>query len=375
MSKYGYQYDERVDVFAYAFTSYEILSRRKLKFRRGVRFQAASSASDRPPLNNISKIAPHLATVIEKCWNNDESKRPFFASIITTFQNPLHNILREGEGINELQDFNAATVRFTRQENGSFKGDLYLCSSTFSVRDSATLAHLHLPGLGLQESIQLPSRCILSMCCTAQYLWISFHDKYVRIYSTENLAFVKQIDFEHFVHVMAISPDAVYLGLDNGEVQMYKMSNPDPLHSPYKRLIISLQRAIESIQVLEDCIICCTQRSCIRIHPETLIPEQEFPVVSEAKVKFPVLCLDRESGREYLWVQFQAGYSRLVVFNALSGKALYGFNICEVLQMSKDDVWVTSMLSVLDTVWVGMNTGHVLIFNAFCRTASSPDLP
>ena len=366
MSKYGYQYDERVDVFAYAFTAYEILSRRKLKFRRGVRFQAVSSAADRPPLNNINKIAPHLATVIEKCWNNDESKRPFFGEIILTFQNPLHIVTREGEGINELQDFNAATVRFTRKENGTFKGDLYLCSSTYSIEDSATISHLCLPGLTLQENTDLPSRLIISMCCTAQHLWISFEHKYVRIYSTETLAFIQQINFEHYVLVMSISPDAVYLGLDNGEVQMYKMSVPSPLHSPHKTRIISFQKGIESIQVLEDCVICCTSRSCIRIHPESLLPEQEFPVVSEAAVKIPVLCLDRDNGKEYLWVSFKKS-QEIVVYNALNGSALYGFNTCEVLYMDKEEVRVTSMLSVLDTVWVGLNTGHVLIFNAFSQ--------
>ena len=366
MSKYGYQYDERVDVFAFGFTSYEILSRRKLKFRGGVRFQAASSASDRPPLNHISKIAPHLATVIERCWNNDESKRPFFGEIIITFQNPLNIITREGEGINELQDFNAATVRFTRKENGTFKGDQYLSSSIFSIEDSATLSHLSLPGLTLQENTDLPSRLIISMCCTAQYLWISFENKDVRIYSTETLEFIKKIKFDHFVLDMAISPDAVYLGLNNGEVQMYNMSVPSPLHSPVKTRIISFQKGIESIQVLEDCIICCTSRSCIRIHPETLQPEQEFPVVSEAAVKIPVLCLDRENDEEYLWVSFKKS-QELVIYNALNGSAMYGFNSCEVLSMDKSDVRVTSMLSVLDTVWVGMNTGHVLIFNAFSR--------
>ncbi len=364
MSKYGYQYDERVDVFAYAFVSYEILLRRKLKFRRGVRFQAASSSADRPPLNTIGKLAPHLATIIEKCWDIDESKRPFFGEIITTFRNPLHVITREGEGINELQDYNAATVRFTRQQNGSFKGDLYLCTSILSVVDSASLAHLNLPGLMLQESIRLPSRYIVCMCCTAQYLWISFKEKYVRIYSTENLSYVQHIDFEHFVVAMAISPDAVYLGLDNGEVQMYKMSNPSPLHSPHKTRIISYKKSIDSIQVLEDCIICCTQRSCIRIHPETLVPEQEFPVLAETPVKLSVLCLNRVRGDEYLWVSFKR-LQQLVVFNALTGNALYGINTCEILERDKNDVWVTSMLSVLDTVWVGMNTGHILIFHAF----------
>ena len=366
MNKYGYQYDERVDVFAYAFTSYEILSRRKLKFRRGVRFQAASCAMDRPTLNNVSKIAPHLTTVIEKCWNNDEGKRPFFGEIVTTFQNPLHIVTREGDGISELQDFNAATVRFTRRDNGTFKGDLYLCSSIYSKEDTAMLAYLGLPGLGLKETTALPSRFVVCMCCTAQYLWISFNKKDVRIYSTETLEFVKLIEFEHFVLAMAISPDAVYLGLDNGEVQMYKMSNPTPLHSPHKTRIVSFQKSIESIQILEDCVICCTRRSCIRIHPETLHPEQEFPVVSETEVRYPVLCVDREKGEEYLWVSFRR-MQELVVFNALTGKALYGFNSCEVLSRPKNEVWVTTMLSVLDTVWVGMNTGHVLIFNAFTQ--------
>ena len=366
MGKPGYQYDERVDVFAYAFTAYEILSRKLFIFRRGVRFQAASSASDRPSLSTISKIAPHFVPVIEKCWNSDESKRPFFGTILAQFQNPLHVIIREGDRVNELQDFNAAAMRFTRKHNGTFKGDLYQCSSIYSVEDSATLAHLCLPGLKLQESTSLPSRLIICMCCTAQYLWISFQHRVVKIYSTDTLAFIKEIQFEHHVLVMAISPDSVYLGLENGEVQMYNMSSPSPLHSPQKTRIISFQKAIEAIQVLEDCIICCTQNSCIRVHPQSLHPIQEFPVVSETGVKFTTLCIDRDKDEEYLWVGFRR-LQQLVVFNAITGRALYGANCCEVLNMERNRVWVTSMLSVLDTVWVGLNTGHVLVFHAFSQ--------
>lgn len=364
MSKTGYQYDERVDVFAYAFTSYEVLTRRKLKFRRGVRFQAASGASDRPPLNDIGKLAPYFTPLLERCWKNDESKRPFFVEVISSFHDPLHILTREGEGLTELKDFNAAAVRFTRKDNGSYMTDLYLCSSIFSSQDSAELSHLSLPGLKLQASTSLPSRCVICMCCTSRYLWVSFQHKYVRVYSTDSLMFIQEIRFEAHVLVMAVSPNAVYLGLENGELQMYNMSQPSPLHSAHKTRIICFQKPIIVMQVLDDCVMCCTKRSCIRVHPETLHAEQEFPVVSETEVKFAVLCVDREHDEEFLWVGFRR-WQQLVIFNALTGKAIYGANCCEVLDLERHQVWVTSMLSVLDTVWVGLNTGHILVFSAY----------
>ena len=365
MGKYCcYEYDERVDVFAFAFTAYEILSRKKLHFRRGVRFQTASGHSDRPPLNPLGELSPYFGPLLEQCWDNNTNKRPFFGEIVRSFQSPLRVLTREGQCINEAHEFNASAVRFTRQPNGLFAADLYICSSILSTKDSTVLSHISVPGLTLKESTALPSQYIICMCCSTDYLWVSLQHKFVRVYSTTTLEFIKEIRFDSHVMSMAVSPDSVYLGKEDGEIHRYNLSQPSPLHSPCKTRVIAYQQSIKVLQVLDDCVICCTKRSCIRIHPNTLLPEQEFPTVSETEIKCAAVAIKCDTDEEYLWVGFRR-MQQIVVFNAVSGKAIYGINCCEVLRLVRSQVWVTCLLVVLDTVWVGLNTGHILSFSAF----------
>ena len=364
MDKLNYEYDQRIDVFSFAFTSYEILLRKKLKCRRGVRFQTALVNLDRPKLQPLSKLVPYFTPLLEKCWDSEPTKRPFFLEIVAHFQRPLHVLAREGVCVNELNEFNAIATRYIRQSNGTYSCNIYVCSSILCAKDTTVLSYVSIPGLEVQQTISLPCQYIICMCCSTDYLWVSFQHKFVRVYSATTLEFIKEIQFDSHVLVMAVSPDCIYLGKEDGEIHLYNLSQPSPLHCPTKTHVISYQQPIRSLQVIQDSIVCCTKRSCIRIHPQTLLVEQEFPVISETEIKSAVIAVDVKNDVEYLWVGLRRN-QQIVVFDAIAGRGLYGINCHTILKMDKSEVWVTCLLIVLDTVWVGLNTGHILSFYAF----------
>ena len=367
MSKTSYEYDQRVDVFSFAFTSYEILTRRKLTCRRGVPFQTASGSSERPNLQPLNSLCPYYTPLLEKCWSKEPNKRPFFIEIVHQFTKPMQLLTREGQCINELHEYNASAVRYKREPNGTFSCDLYVCSSILSMKDSTVLAQLSLPGFKPINSTSLPTQCIICMACTTEYLWVSFQFNFVRIYSADTLEFIKEISFDSHIIVMAVSPDCVYLGKEDGEIQVFNLSQPSPLHAPYNTRVISYQQPIKSLQVLDDCIICCTMKSFARIHPNTLNVIQEFPLVSETSVKAGVVAVDRINNTEHLWVSFRR-LQELVVYDAMKGEAMYGVNCSDVIGRKRSEVWVNCLQVVLDTVWVGMNSGHLLSFSAYSIT-------
>lgn len=364
MCKSNYEYDERVDVFSFAFTSFEIITRRKLKFRKGVCFQAASDHADRPSLKLIGHVCPHYAPLLEKCWSNDPAKRPFFTAIVDFFKNPLHILTRDGHCVHDSHEVNCVAVRFTRKSGDQFSVDLYVTTSILSEKDSAILSHLSVPGLKVQESTALPSQYIICMSCTPKYLWVSFQHRYIRIYSTMSLEFVKEIPFNHHVVAMASNSNAMYLGLENGELHYYDLNQPSPLYSSTKARMVCYERPIKVLILLEDSVICASKKSMVRVHPTTLNAEQEFPVASETEIKCAVMAVDHSKDVEHLWVGFRR-MQQVVVFDGLTGKPIYGFNCCEVLDKERPQVWVTCMLLVLDTVWIGLNTGTILSFSAF----------
>ena len=367
MSKYLYEYDQRADVFSFAFTSYEILTRKKLKCRKGVRFQTVTGSSDRPNLKPLNGLCPYFTPLLDRCWNNDPHKRPYFIEILHQFTKPMPVLTREGYCINETHEYNASAVRYSRESNGTFSCDLYICSSVLSMKDSTVLTHLSIPGFKTLNNTSLPTQCIVCMACTREYLWVSFQHNFIRVYSANSLEFIKELAFDAHVLVMAVSPDCVYLGKEDGEIQVFNLSQPSPLHGAYRTRVISYQQPIKSLQVLDDCLICCTKNSFYRVHPNTLHVLQEFPLVSETGVKSAVVALDRMNNNEYLWVCFRR-LQELVVFNGVKGKAIYGVNCSQVIGKDRAEVWITCIQGILDTVWVGLNTGHILTFSAYSPT-------
>ena len=361
------EYDERVDVFAFAFTSFEILTRKKLYSWQGVPFQTAASNNNRPSLTPISSIAPYFAPLLERCWEKDLNKRPFFVEIAKHFHEPLHVVTRGGRCINPNHELHAASAQFSRDKAGTIVTDVYLCSGVLSRDDSALLTHLSYPGLEVKGCTSLPSRFVICMCCTQSHLWVSFQQRYVRVYSTSTLEFIREINLSHHARAMTASPSAMYLGLENGEVQMYDLCHSLPSEGATVVKNICGGKPVKALEMLDYWVLCVSKNLCYRLHQTTLEVEQQWLTVSETEVKCAVMARDRVNEQDFLWVSFRRS-QQVVVFNGEDGKAMYGMNCSEVLEMEGPKVWVLTMCVVLDTTWVGLNTGHILCFSAFSST-------
>ena len=361
------EYDERVDTFAFAFTAYEILTRKKLHSWQGVPFQIASINDKRPSLVPISTIAPHFAPLLQKCWEKDLSKRPFLVEIVEYFQDPLHTVIRSGRCVNKSHEIYSTAVHFSKDKKGALKRDIYFCSGVLSKDDSALLMHLTYPSLEVKESTSLPSRFVICMCCTHDQLWVSFQQRFVRVYSASTLEYICEIKLSYHTLAMTATPSSIYLGLENGEVHAFKLSFTTTSGEAFISRNICSGKPVKALETLDYSILCVSKSLCYRIHPNTLEIEQQILTVSETEVKCAVMARDRTNDLEFLWVGFRRS-QQVVVFNGEDGKALYGVNCCEVLGMERLEVWVQTMCVVLDTVWVGLNTGHILIFSAFSPT-------
>ena len=365
MCKLGNEYDERVDVFAYAFTVYEILTRKHLHFRKGVRFQAVSSQSDRPSLYPVSSIVPYFSPLLNRCWDKNATKRPFFVEIVRFFNNPVNVLTREEQMLSDNHEFYAAAVHFQRC-NDSYIKHVYLCSGILSQERSAMLSYFLLPHLVLKHQTALPSRYVICICCTSHYLWVSFQHKYVQVYAATSLDFVKKIKFNHHVLSMSASPSNIYLGLENGDVHLYNLCSTKPLDNPCKSKSVCEGTPIRVIECLEDSVVCASKRMCYRLHPDTLEEWQRIVTLPDepADVRCTVMAIDQSSGRENLWVGFRRS-QQVLVYDGISGAKNYSINCCLALNMQQNEIYVLTMLLVLDTIWIGLNTGHVLCFSAF----------
>ena len=355
------EYDERVDIFAFAFVAYQIITQSSVHLQSQIPLQKLSSHPDRPSLTPILSRAPYLVPIIGKCWDADVSKRPFASEIVSHLKIPVNVFVRDGHLLQEQHEYFASAAKFTRTQH-SFQADVFICSGHLSGEETTCLSHVVLPGLTLKSSTSLPSEFIICMCCVDSQLWVSFYGKKVRVYSSSTLQLLSEFTFRHHVAQLAVTPTSVYLGLENGVLQVYDVSGTYVPTEPTLTKIVCQGHDFKCIEPLEDYVLCANKNTIFRLHPDTLNVEAKFPIVSRSEIRSAVMIQSRDC-ENTIWIAFRR-LDRVEVLNAWSGKYCYSVECSKVLNMDPSNVWVLTMQVVLDTIWIGLNTGHILIFGA-----------
>ena len=360
------EYDERVDIFAYAFVAYQIITQSNVHLQSQFPLQKLSNCPDRPSLAPILCRTPYLVPVIGKCWDSDVSKRPFASEVVNNLKMPVNVFVRDGLLLLEQHEYFASAAKFTKMQH-TLQADVFICSGHLSGEETTCLSHVVLPGLTLKSRTSLPSEYIICMCCVDTQLWVSFYGKKVRVYSSSTLQLLSEFSFKHHVAQMAVTPTSVYLGLENGVLQVYDVSGTNVPTEPTLTKIVCQGHDFKCIEPLEDSVVCANKNTIFRLHPDTLNIEARFPVASRSEIRSIVVTQlgDRENT---LWMAFRR-LDQVVVLYAWSGNYCYTIECAEVVNMDPSKVWVLTMRIVLDTVWIGLNTGHILIFAASPKEA------
>ena len=358
--KYMSEYDERIDIFAFAFVAYEIITRRKLLSSLPLPLEMSSSLQTRPTLSPIQTRAPHMVGIINRCWDPVASKRPFASDLVEHLKVPLHNVMRDGKLVNNQHECFATVVKFTRAQN-SLCSDVYVCHGYLSSNCKVTLSHISLPGLNFKNSISLPNEYVICLGCVGSELWVSFNGRSLRVYSSATLELLNEYKFTHHIVVIAVSPTSVYLGLENGVLQVYDVQDNTP-NDPLHTSIISQGQEFKTIEALEDCIVCATKTQIYRLHPDTLATESKWPVsVVDNEVRCIVVCDFEDEEDDIIWVSLRWNGIIQVLWN---GCLRYTIDCSKIEQPEGGKVRVLTMKAVLDTVWVGLMSGHILVFSA-----------
>ena len=357
------EYDERIDIFAFGFVAYEIITRSRVNILSNAPLQKQMmSLVDRPSLTPVRSRAPLLTSLITRCWHPDPFKRPFACNIVTKLRDPLHLLAHDGKLIHEKHEFFAASARFSR-ENNTFRADVFVSSGELTGQSHAFLTHVSLPGFNFHSFSPLPKEYVICMGCIGQQLWISFYGKKLRIYSTLNLkTFINEFSFNHHVVVMGLSPISVYLGFENGMVYMYDVTNENVPSEPTNTRMVC-QEEYKSIEPLEDYVVCATRNKIYLLHPDSLKTESEWTIQNPpGRIRSIVVSqFSNDQTEDTLWICYKRS-DQVDVFQVLTGKPCYTLECATLIGSTAEKVYVHSLRVVLDTVWVGLNTGHVLVF-------------
>ena len=355
------EYDERVDIFAFAFVAYEIIIQSRMHVTSNVPLEQRSMVT-RPSLDPVRIRAPYLVPLISKCWHPDRTKRPFASKVVQLLKHPLHMLVCDGKLVNKNHEFFAASARFTRVQDG-FCSDLFVCSGQLMESRTTYLSRVTLPGLNFAALMPLPSEFVICMGCIGSQLWVSFFGRTVHVYSALTLEFINEFTFRNLVVAITTSPTSVYLGLENGMLQIYNAANSVPTEPTHSKLVHPGEE-FKCLEALEDSLICATKCTIFCLHPDTLAKERQWEMDPIKEIRCIAVSNSDDNevdGNELLWVAFRR-WEKFIVMNPWTGEHYYCIDCAKIVNRPALKVYVQSLRVVLDTVWVGLNSGHILMF-------------
>ena len=364
----SHDYDERVDIFAFAFVSYEIITRHRIHVNSRVSLLKVLFHPVRPSLAPILTRLPYFSSLISRCWNADLTVRPFASDVAEFFKDPVNVLTRDSCCISKRHSFFSGAAKFTRAAHG-FSSEIYLCSGALEGEEEATLSQFSIPGLTLRKTAKIPSLFIICMCCIGNQLWVSIYGKKVLVYSTTSLKFKNEFVFKQHVVAMAVNPTQLYLGLENGVFQMYNISSDTVPTEPLLTRVVCQGQDFKCIEPMDDCVVCATRDTIYKLHPDLLHTETKWPIASDAEIRNVAMTRFADED-DTIWISFRR-LDRIEVRKADSGTFQFTVECSRVLEINSKDVWVVTMRVVLDTIWVGLNTGHILIFSAITSSVES----
>jgi len=364
MSGYGCMlpYDERVDIFAFAFVMYEILVGKILGAEYGSIFTSSVVRNVRPHLQHILNEAAYMGSLINKSWDTHPSRRPYALEIVRHMKQPHLWYVANWQLADDTNDFLCATRRFARRK----VTDIFICKSRWDDTATNIISHYSIPELKLKKSIIIQSPFVPAMCCVKNMLWVSFWHKAIVVYSVPELKMVTEIELHTMASSLSCSGKYVYIGYEDGALECYTFGpTGKPLESIQKVNVNDNQ--ITHLELCIDCIVCSTQNQVLLVNHYPLETLVKWEASSYRKALIFHTVIATTSSGTYVWVSFRK-CAELVVLDPVMGQVLFAVDCAEALP-TEDNIKVLNLISFHDTVWASLSTGHVMIFKA-----SSPKL-
>eukprot|EP00731_Ephydatia_muelleri_P031044 Em0022g558a len=367
-------YDHKVDIFSFGMLLYQVISRRH-PFHNipPVKIDSAVECGERPTLHDVPQAENayfYLTRLMEQCWQGDPRKRPTADEIIeklslSSFQSamtvrpvPCSSFSLRTGCVVSAKDF--ANIGCSHREN-----ELWVCSdgnngAEISIYLTNTMAA---PSKTIIEGNQV--QCI-GLC--GEQIWIASRagigDGAIDIFSIVTREAIKRIHLnDQSVSCIAFFNKTVYCGTLDGFCLSFSQRLLTACSSKPRSKHIS-DNAVDGICATKDCLWLSYGNSITFINQDTL---ETVGTIKRAKYcdEF-VGHLQINSSNTTIWSCLIKRTTFISAWDGVSKTHTFDINVKDymnsICQLSVEDTIITAFVPVLDNVWVGIKSGHILVF-------------
>ena len=367
------QYNEKADIFSFGMLLYQMITRKHPYYNiKPNKIDATLQRGQRPklPEESCATTAFHyLNQLMEICWEGNPQDRPSAEdlvkylclsstqSVMSVMYTRDDCIMRQAYKI-KMQPYGNNEIWVCSEGNGGLEIDIYALSTLKKIRSHSIRRHI-----------------FSSICLCKDYIWIATRDGIsygaLSIFDPGTRKQVYRIpQWDYMVSCITCSNTCVYIGTIDGHcfsfpIDLKKVQeNPKPL-----RRELPVDAAITDILYIahagSECVWVSHTRYIYFLKPDSLAIERHLYIGHSDNFVGQLSLSPSDSST--VW-SAHIGGTMLSAWDVSSRAMMFNINAAEYMngisQIAEDGRRIiTAMTPALDTVWVGMASGHVLVFS------------
>ena len=369
-------YDHKADIFSFGMFLYQIIARRHPYHDIPPhQIDVSVKAGERPKLQDVDVATTgyhYLTMLMKKCWEDNPKHRPNTEEIIKTVcLTPIQSVmcvlpirsrfsLRQAITLTPANFIDAGAP--TKLQN-----ELWVCC------DGAEGVALHIYNTHTMVKVGKSFIKNNQVQCIALYndhVWVGsragIEYGVIDIFNIATRELVHNIRMrENSISCLTTSKDRVLIGTLEGYCFSFSNDVNSVRSNAKPRYKYVSEHAVDGIACTSEFIWVSHTRHIYFLNPDNLALEG---CVSLGKEKDAFIGQLSASPKEDLIWSAHLGGVILTAWDAHNRIHSFDIDTCKVLTKINDkvniqDAILTAMLPALDTVWVGMATGHIMIFH------------
>ena len=369
-------YDHRADIFSYGMFLYQIIARRHPYHNIPPhRIDVAVESRERPKLQDvdISRTGYHYLTKVMKCcWEDNPKHRPDTETIIKKVCLAPTQMVMCVAPVGSKQSIRRAIAitpsSFAKAGHlNRVQSELWVCCDG---AEGAEVSMYNTHSMVKVNRVFIKDNQVQCMALCGDHVWVGsragIEYGVIDIFSVGSRELVHNVRMrENSVSCITATDKAVYLGTLEGYCFSFYNDISGVRANVKPRYKYISEHAVDGIVCTQQCVWVAHTRYVYFLNFDNLALEGSIHREKEREAYIGQLSFDQD--RNIIWSAHLGGVI-LSAWDAHNKSHMYdvdtGKHLKRIAADTKDpDLLITAMTPALDTVWVGMASGHIMVFH------------
>ena len=367
-------YDHRADIFSFGMFLYQLLARRHPFHNvQPFKIEAAIEEGQRPQLEDVSLAETglyYLSRVMKLCWAGSPKDRPSSQQIVEWLSTPALQLIISVVPISSkysIRNGSIVTPVMSSQVGPvPTSSELWMCCDGVEGAELSIFTTNTMVEAGKHFMRENQVFC-MKQC--GEHVWLAskvgLMHSVVDIFNRNTKCLIHRISIKKIIVLCITSSDyLVYVGTNKGYCVAFPMDVTALQKNSNPCFKFLSQYSVDAVALTQNCLWASTHNQIHFLNPETLDLEGVEKRTKNINAFVGKLMLSDDG--DQMWSAHLGGVI-MSLWNASQRMHMFDVDVGACAEEkchigSPQDQIMTAMCTALDTVWIGLAGGHIMVF-------------